>query len=126
MDGSQTMKRNLIPLFALILALTVPLSAQFSYRKTATEITVSSAAVSLFVSADVTAGAGHPQATMATCSLTGANIRVSWSGTAPTTSLGQVLTPGQYTITGPEVLANLQGIRDDSTDAAWSCIISAP
>jgi hypothetical protein len=87
---------------------------------------VSSAAVVLFVNADVVAGAGHPQATMATCSLGGANIRVSWSGTAPTTSLGQVLTPGQYTITGPDVLANLQGIRDDSTDATWNCIISAP
>ena len=109
---------------ALLLLLTVPLAAQWTYVKTAAEVTVSSTAVDLFVEADVVAGDGHVQATVATCTLTAANIRISFSGVAPTTSLGQILTPGQYTITGSDVMKNLQGIRDDSTDATWNCVIS--
>lgn len=109
-------------LVLIFLGLTVPLAAQWTYSKTAAEKTVSSTAVALFVAADVN-GEGHPAAMQATCSLSGANIRVSWSSTVPTTSLGQVLTPGQYIITGNEVLTNLFGIRDDSTDATWNCIL---
>ena len=116
------MKTRFLLLF-LLMALTVPLSAQWTYVRTAAEITVSTAAVDLFVEADVVAGDGHVQATLATCALSGANIRISFSGTAPTTSLGQILTPGQYTVTGSDVMRTLQGIRDDSVDATWNCII---
>lgn len=117
------MQRVLLTLIAF-LALTVPVAGlQFRYAKTAADITISTSAVSLFVAADVQAGSGHVQATSASCSLTGANIRVSWSGTAPTTTLGQVLTPGVYTITGTDVLLNMQGIRDDAVDAVWSCLL---
>lgn len=107
----------------LLLALTVPVSAQWTYSKTATEVTVAGTAINLFTAADVQQGSGHPQAVQATCSLSGANIRVSWDGVDPTTSLGQILTPGQYVVSGTAVLLNIKGIRDDSTSATWNCIL---
>jgi len=116
---------------ALVLALcvsTVSLAAQqsWSYRKTSAEITVAGSAIALFSSTDIAGTAGHPAATLATCSLLGANIRVSWDGTDPTTTLGEVLTPGVYTVTGNDVMAAMKGIRDDSTSATWNCVVMAP
>lgn len=116
--------RQKVLVLGLVVALTVSVGAQWAYTKTAAEVTVGASAVDLFTEADVLAGSGHPQATVATCSLTGANIRISYSGTDPTTSLGQILTPGNYTITGASVMASLRGIRDDSTDAKWNCVLN--
>ncbi len=107
----------------LLVAVTVPLSAQWRYVKTSAEITVAGTAVSLFVSTEVAAGLGHPQAVVAVCSLLGANIRISYDGVAPTTSLGDVLVPGNYVITGTDVMLSMQGIRDDSTSATWNCVL---
>ena len=109
-------------LLALVLALAVPVSAQ--QYLTTTEVTIAGTAVNLFTAAQVQQGNGHPQATSATCSLAAANIRVSWDGQAPTTSFGEVLTPGYWVVTGPDVLLNIQGIRDDSTSATWSCTLN--
>lgn len=116
-------KRLLIGL--VLVALTVPLSAQFTYKKTAAEVTVAGTAIELFTAADVvgTAAAPHPTATMADCSLTGANIRVSYSGVDPTTSLGEILLPGNYRVTGADVMLAVKGIRDDSTSATWNCVL---
>jgi hypothetical protein len=99
---------------------------QFTYKKTSAEITVAAAAIALFTSADIVGTAGHPAATLATCSLLGANIRVSWDGVDPTTNLGEVLTPGVYTVAGNDVMSAMKGIRDDSTSATWSCVVMAP
>ena len=111
-------------LTAWLLALTVPLGAQqWSYKKTLATITVAGTAASVFSSADIAAGSGHVQATLATCTLQAANIRVTTDGTVPTTSLGQVLTPGSYTITGTDILLNLQAIRDDSVSATLDCVL---
>lgn len=116
------MKRLLLILALIVLA--APVAAlQWRYVKTATEVTVGASATDLFTDADVQEGSGHPQVTLATCSLTGANIRISYSGTDPTTSLGEVLTPGVYTITDTTTMLNLRGIRDDGTDATWNCIL---
>lgn len=116
--------QKILGLLALVLVLTVPVTAQqWSYKKTAATVTVAGAAVSLFTAADVQAGSGHPQATQAQCTLTTANIRVTYDGTTPTTNLGLVLTPGVYIVTGTETLVNMQGIRDDSTSASWDCAI---
>ena len=68
-------------------------------------------------------GAGHPVAQVAECTLTGANIRVSYDGVDPTSSLGIILVPGQYTVTGADVMLAAKGIRDDSTSATWNCIL---
>jgi len=106
-----------------LLLLSVSVSAQWRYVKTEAEVTVAGTAVALLTAADVQAGSGHPAAQVANCSLSGANIRVTYDGTTPTTSVGQVLTPGNYIITGPDVLLNLKGIRDDSTSATWNCIV---
>lgn len=117
------MRHKLLWSFALVLALAVPLVAQqWTYQKTAAEVTVAAAAIDLFTDADVQAGGGHPQATLAVCSLTGANIRIA-SDQDPTTSLGVILTPGQYTVYGSAYMAAVKGIRDDSTSATWNCTI---
>ncbi len=116
------MKRYALAL--LLLCLTVPLSAQqWGYTKIIAEVTVSGTAASVFTSTDITAGGGHVQATQAACSVTGANIRVTWDGTTPTTSLGVILVPGNYIINGTNTLLNLQAIRDDSTSATVNCTI---
>jgi hypothetical protein len=109
---------------ALLLALSVSTvsARQWVYKKTAAEVTVAGVAIALFTAADVT-GAGHPVATQAECSLTGANIRVSYDGVDPTTSLGMILTPGNYTVTGADVMLAAKGIRDDSTSATWNCVL---
>lgn len=118
------MTRGLL-LLGLVLGLTVPVAGQqpaWTYIKTATEVTVAGTAVALFTAADVQQGNGHPQATVATCTLTGANIRVA-PDQDPTTSLGNVLTPGTYTVYGSAYMAAVKGIRDDSTSATWNCTI---
>lgn len=117
------MRHRLVIGCALLLALTVPLQAQWSYTKTAAEVTVAGTAIALFTAADVQAGNGHVQAVQAVCSLTGANIRISFDGTDPTTNQGQILTPGQYIVSGNAVLQSLKGIRDDSTSATWNCVV---
>lgn len=98
-------------------------AVQWSYVKTIAEITVTGTAAAVFASADILAGNGHVQATVATCSLTGANIRLSWDGQAATTNLGQIVTPGEYVLQGTDVLVNLSAIRDDSTNAALNCVV---
>ena len=108
-------------ILALLLGLTVPLGAQYSYKKTLATITVSGSAAAVFAAADIQAGSGHPQATLATCALSTANIRVTTDGTTPTTSLGQILTPGSYVFSGTDILLGMQAIRDDSTSASLDC-----
>ena len=115
--------RKILSVWVGVALLSGVVSAQWRYVKTEPEVTVGAAAVSLLTAADVQAGSGHPAASVANCSLTGANIRVTWDGTTPTTNLGQVLTPGIYVITGPDVLLNLQGIRDDAVSATWNCVV---
>jgi hypothetical protein len=116
-------------LVAMLIALAVaPLAAQYAYKKTAAEVTVGATAINLFTEADVlgSASAPHPTAAFADCSLTGANIRVSYSGVDPTTALGEILVPGNYRVTGADVMVVIKGIRDDSTSAAWNCILVGP
>lgn len=110
---------------ALCLALCVStVSAQsWSYKKTLADVTVAGTAASVFTAADVQSGAGHPAASLAICTLVTANIRITFDGTTPTTSLGQVLVPGTWIFTGPDVLLNLQAIRDDSTSGVLSCVV---
>ena len=116
------MKRLLLIL--VLLALSVPVSAQWRYVLTLADVTVTGTAASVFSATDVRAGNGHVQATLATCTLVTANIRVAWDGTVPTTSLGQVLVPGAYVIQGTDVLLGLQAIRDDAVSGVLSCVLS--
>lgn len=107
---------------ATVLALTVPLVAQVQYV-TLADVTVGAAAANVFSSSDVLAGGGHPAAQLAVCTQTGGNLRWTIDGTTPTTSLGTVQVPGQWTYVGTNVLVNLKAIRDDSTDAVLSCTL---
>ncbi len=116
------MKRFALAL--LVLLLTVPVMAQqWQYQHIVADVTVSGTAASVFSSADINAGGGHVQATSAVCSLTGANIRITYDGTTPTTSLGIVLTPGIWSFVGNATLNALSAIRDDSTSAVLSCVV---
>lgn len=117
------MRTRWIVALVLAVCLGTVAQAQYTYKKSSAEVTVAGTAIALFSSTDVSGNAGHPAATLATCSLTGANIRVRYDGTAPTTSLGEVLVPGLYTITGTDVMLAAQGIRDDSTSATWNCTV---
>lgn len=114
--------RLLISLAVVVACGAVFDAQQWTYQKTAAEVTVAGTAIDLFTDADVEAGAGHPAATLAVCTLTGANIRIA-ADQNPTTSLGIILTPGQYTVYGSAYMAAVKGIRDDSTSATWNCSV---
>jgi hypothetical protein len=88
-------------------------------------VTVAGTAATVFTSTDVVASGGHPAATGATCAVSTAAIRVTFDGTTPTTSLGYLAPPGQYTITGTTNLVNMQAIRNTSTSGVLSCILYA-
>lgn len=115
--------KNLVLGVLVACLVSVGVAAQWSYKKTSAEVTVAGSSIALFTSTEVAAGLGHPQAVQATCSLAGANIRVTYDGTTPTTSLGLVLVPGVYIVTGTEVMLNALAIRDDSTSATWNCVL---
>lgn len=117
-------------LAVLLLALTVPLSGQtWRYQAMLPDVTVAASAIGVICTigasscAAVQAGNGHVQATQAVCSLTGANVRVTYDGTTPTSSLGVVLTPGIWIFSGTDSLMNAQAIRDDATSAVFSCAV---
>jgi len=120
--------RRVIVILAL-LALTVPLSAQFRYVKVQADVTVAASAIGIFCTIgsatcdDVNAANGHVQATQGVCSLTGGNIRVTTDGTTVTSALGTVLTPGVWIFDTNQVLRIAQAIRDDSTSGVLSCTL---
>lgn len=114
-------------IFALlgVLGLALPLAAQ--QYVTIADKTVSSVAVTVFTAADIQAGSGHTQTTAASCSLTGGNIRVTFDGTTPTTSLGEVVfVGGPYVFAPSQNLINMQAIRDDATDGVLACVLIRP
>ncbi len=54
----------------------------------------------------------------ARCQVQGANVRVTWEGTTPTSTKGEVWRKGVVReVWGEEKMKNLAFIRDDSTDA---------
>lgn len=112
----------MIKVLSLVVLLAVPLAAQ--QYVTIADVTVTDTAATVFTAADINAGASHPQAVSASCSLTGGNIRVTFDGTTPTSSLGQVLLiGGPYSIGPTANLLNMQAIRDDSTSGVLSCTL---
>lgn len=114
------------PLFLMLVFLVTSLVAQaqqWSYTANLADVTVSGTAAAVFSAADINAGGGHVQATQAVCSLTTANIRVTLDGTTPTSSYGQVLTPGVWVFQSNAVLNGLRAIRDDATSGVLSCSI---
>lgn len=112
-------------LILVLLTIAVPLAGQpsWTYINTLPAITVDGTAGAVFDAADINPGSGHSQANLATCSLSGANIRVTTDGSDATTSYGEILVPGNYTFQGTQVLLALNAIRDDSTNAALDCTL---
>ncbi len=121
---------GLVLWLAVFLWVSVPLHAQqWRYTATLADVSVAGTATGVFCTigsatcANVDAGGGHVQGTSGVCSLTTANIRISWDGTSPTTSLGQVLTPGVWIFSGTDTLKNLRAIQDDSGTGVLSCVV---
>lgn len=125
MDES-TMKRTCL-LLAVVVAFAVPLHAQWSYVKNLAAVTIAGTAVTVFTAADITAGAGHPQATTGVCKVVTANVRYTIDGQTPTTSFGLVAYAGDsIVVNGTQPLLNLAAIRDDSTSATLDCVVAGP
>ena len=86
------------------------------------QVTVSSTAIGLTTTNFKRTGAVGTQPAYKThyaeIQVTGANVRVRFDGTDPTTSVGRIWYSGDtYRVWGAENLENINFIRDDSTDA---------
>lgn len=107
-------------ILACVLALTVPMSAQFRYVAFE-QITVAATAIG-FTSATISAGNGHIQANSASCRNETAQIRFTIDGTTPTTTVGTLLEIGDsFILSSPDLLQNFKAIRTGSTSAKLSC-----
>ncbi len=111
--------------FGLLALLAVTVSAQQSYSKTVADVTVAGTAIQVFTASDIRAQDGHGQANVAACAVSAAAIRVTFDGSTPTTALGYLMPPGQYTIVGVTNLLQMQAIRNTSTSGVLSCVLSS-
>lgn len=113
------MKRLMLALTCL-LALTVPLAAQYRYVNFE-QITVANSAVG-FTSATISEGNGHPQANIASCRLQTAQIRWTVDGTMPTSTVGTPLEIGDYlTLMSPDLVQKFRAIRTGGTSGVLNC-----
>lgn len=70
---------------------------------------------------------GLPMATKASCRLETAEIRYVIDGSAPTTTVGTPLEPGDVLdLDGHDVLVNFRAIRTGATSGVLNCSYSAP
>lgn len=109
---------------ALLLALTVPLSA-WSYVGFE-QITVAATSIG-FTTSRIDNQNGHPQATIAVCRLETAEVRYRMDGVAPTSTVGTLLEIGDYlTLQGPDLLQSFRAIRTGGTSGTLSCSYFTP
>ena len=86
------------------------------------QVTVSSTAIGLTTTNFTRSGKSTTQPAWKTAyaeiQVTGANVRVRFDGTNPTTSIGRIWYAGDtYRVWGIQNLENINFIRDDATDA---------
>lgn len=116
------MRRGIGLLLCLLLAMPV---AAISYLAFET-VTVGATSIG-FTNATIVETAGHPAATIATCRLETAEIRVRYDGTAPTATVGMLLEVGDtMTVTGSDVLRNFRAIRTTAVSGVLDCHYSTP
>lgn len=121
-----TMRRvGLTLLFALTLqsALAAPLS-----YKIFEAVTVDNTSGGVgFTRSLIVAGSGHKAAQQAWCRLETAEIRYTWDGTPPTTTVGTLLEIGDVLILqGTDVLLAFRAIRTGGSSGKLDCTYSAP
>lgn len=85
------------------------------------QVTVANTSIG-FTNALIVVGSGHPQATHAQCRLETAEIRYRSDGTAPTTTVGTPLEPGDVIdVYGNANLQAFRSIRTGATSGVLSC-----
>lgn len=89
------------------------------------QVTVANSAIG-FTATKITP-TGGPMATQASCRLETAEIRYTVDLTAPTTTVGTLLEPGDtLVLSGHDVLANFKAIRTGATSGVLDCTYSTP
>lgn len=85
------------------------------------QVTVANTAIGL-TSATISQGGGHKQVVAASCRIETAEVRYRFDGTAPTSTVGALLEPGDtIVLTDAVAMKQLQFIRTGSTSATASC-----
>lgn len=108
----------------VLLALTVPLSAQWRYVANVPDITV--AATAIGITDSYVNGQGHVQANVGSCIVSTAEVRYTIDGTTPTSSYGYVAGIGaQIPLDGNDIVSAFRAIRTGSTSALLSCVVAA-
>lgn len=117
------MKRRFLGI-AIVLLLTVPLSASFYSFE---QVTVANSSIG-FTATKITPTDGTPPRVYADCRLETAEIRYTVDGqTTPTTTVGQLLEIGdRLVIARREEMVNFRAIRTGGTSGTLSCYYSAP
>lgn len=121
-------------LVGVLLALTVPVTAQMRYVFNL-KLAVANSAVGFAGASSPTCtsnaciaeGEGHPQANTASCLLTAASgtITMRLDGTATSTTTGVEIAPGSsFVITGTQNLLSASFIRTGSTSGDLRCVFS--
>lgn len=65
---------------------------------------------------------GAPQANQVTCRVRTAELSFTYDGTAPTTTVGQLLEPGDwFTMTGHDRLSKFRAIKTGATSSQLDC-----
>ncbi len=122
------MKRWLSVAIALALSVTVYGWTYLGFES----ITVGATAIG-FTASCIQVGTGcngsvsHDQATAASCRLETAQIRYTYDGTTPTSTVGTLLEVGEtLTLSGNDALQDFQAIRTGSSSGALKCNYSDP
>jgi len=65
---------------------------------------------------------GYPQANQVTCRVRTAELSFTFDGTVPTTTVGQLLEPGDwFSLTGHDRLSKFRAIRTGATSSQMDC-----
>jgi hypothetical protein len=86
------------------------------------QVTIDNTAGGVSLPATLIDPTGAPQASQATCRVRTAEISIAYDGTAPTTTVGQLLEPGDwFTLTGHNRLFLFRAIRTGATSGQLDC-----
>lgn len=119
------MTRFILAIVALV-ALTVPVAAQWRYLANVPAITIDNTAGGIALTSSYINGAGHVQANVGSCVVSVAQIRYTIDGTAPTSTFGYLVdSGGQITLSGNDVLTAFRAIRTGGSSGVIDCIVGA-
>lgn len=97
-------------------------SAQMASYYAFEQVTVDNTAGGKALTSSKITPSGQPMATSASCRLETAEIRYTIDGTAPTTTVGTLLEPGDtLVISGHDVLVTFRAIRTGASSGIFDC-----